>query len=129
MHGAGTANEPARALHGGHLSKNEARAGIPNAERRQDQAMTESTLPEKGSLPRSIARTSRRRDKLGRVGFTIAEAARALGTRPDALRRLVERHARAEGDETIARLTGGIVARKRNGLGRWLVIIPAELRA
>ena len=76
----------------------------------------------------SSRRAPQRRERLGRVGFTIAEAARALGTRPEALRRLVERHARAEGDETIARLTGGIVARKRNGLGRWLVIIPAELR-
>jgi len=70
----------------------------------------------------------RSRESLGRIGFTIAEAADALGMRSDALRRLVERHARAEGDETIARLTGGIVARKRNGLGRWLVVIPSELR-
>jgi hypothetical protein len=73
-------------------------------------------------------RHARRREKLGRVGFTVGEAARALGTRPDALRRLVERHARAEGDEHVARLSGGIVARKRVGLGRWLVIIPTELR-
>ena len=70
----------------------------------------------------------RSRESLGRIGFTIAEAADALGMRSDALRRLVERHARAEGDETIARLTGGIVARKRNGLGRWLVVLPSELR-
>ena len=69
-----------------------------------------------------------RRDVLGRVGFSITEAARALGVRPDALRRLVERHARAEGDESVARLNGGIVARKRVGLGRWFVTIPAELR-
>jgi hypothetical protein len=48
--------------------------------------------------------------------------------RPTALRRLIERHSRAEGDEAVARLTGGIVARKRHGMGRWLVVIPAELR-
>jgi hypothetical protein len=81
---------------------------------------------ENASTPK-IARR-RRRATLGRVGFSIAEAARALGVRADALRRLVERHARAEGDETVARLTGGIVARKRTGMGRWLVLIPAELR-
>ena len=66
---------------------------------------------------------------LGRVGFSIAEAAASLGVRSDALRRLVERHACAEGNEIVARLSGGIVARKRNGLGRWLVVIPSELRA
>jgi hypothetical protein len=70
----------------------------------------------------------RHRQGLGRVGFSIAEAARMLGQTSDALRRLVERHARREGDETIARLTGNIVARKRIGMGRWLVTIPAELR-
>jgi hypothetical protein len=70
----------------------------------------------------------RRRERLGRIGFTIAEAARALGVRPDAFRRLVERHARREGDEQVARLSAGVVARKRNGLARWVVIIPAELR-
>lgn len=53
--------------------------------------------------------------KIGRVGFSIAEAARALGVRPAAFRALVERHAQAEGDEVVARLSGGIVARKRNG--------------
>jgi hypothetical protein len=62
------------------------------------------------------------------VGYSIADAARALGMTSTALRRLIERHSRAEGEETIARLTGGIVARKRHGMGRWLVVIPAELR-
>jgi hypothetical protein len=71
---------------------------------------------------------ARRRDALGRVGFTINEAARALGMKAPALRRLVERHAEVEGDEHVARLTGGILARKRKGLGRWLVIIPSGLR-
>ena len=76
----------------------------------------------------SSHRRPRRRERLGRVGYSIVEAARALGKRPDALRRLVEHHAVAEGDETVARLTGGIVARKRKGMGRWMVTIPAELR-
>jgi hypothetical protein len=67
-------------------------------------------------------------EAIGRVGFTVTEAALSLGMRPDALRRLIERHARAEGDEAVARLTGGVVARKRRGLRRWLVVIPAELR-
>jgi hypothetical protein len=65
---------------------------------------------------------------LGRVGFSIADAASALGMSPAALRRLIERHARAEGHEAVARLNGGIVAHKRHGMGRWLVIIPADLR-
>ncbi len=65
---------------------------------------------------------------LGRVGYSIADAAGALGMSSAALRRLIERHARAEGDEAVARLNGGIVARKRVGMARWLVIIPAELR-
>jgi hypothetical protein len=69
-----------------------------------------------------------RRAGLRRVGFSVADAASALGMSPAALRRLIERHARAEGDEAVARLTGGIVARKRNGMGRWLVVIPADLR-
>lgn len=72
---------------------------------------------------------ARPRGALGRVGFSITEAARSLGTRPDALRRLVERHGRAEGEEVVARLNGGIVARKRLGFGRWMVVIPAELRS
>ncbi len=80
------------------------------------------------SPPQPVRLRPRRRDALGRVGFTLAEAARALGTRPDAFRRLVERHARVEGEETIARLTGGVTARKRHGMGRWLVTIPAALR-
>ena len=68
------------------------------------------------------------RQRLGRITYTVPEAARAMGMRPDALRRLIERHAQAEGDETVARLSAGVVARKRKGLGRWAVIIPAELR-
>jgi hypothetical protein len=78
--------------------------------------------------PLSEPRVGHPHKAIGRVGFTIAEAALSLGMRPDALRRLIERHARAEGDEAVARLTGGIVARKRKGLRRWLVVIPAELR-
>ncbi len=74
------------------------------------------------------ATNKRRRDALGRIGFTIAEAASALGTRAPALRRHVERHAEAVGDEVIAHLTGGITARKRRGHGRWLILIPPELR-
>ena len=73
-------------------------------------------------------RRLRRPEALGRIGYTVSEAARALGKRPDALRRLIEHHATAEGDEAVARLTGGIVARKRKGMGRWMVTIPAELR-
>lgn len=65
---------------------------------------------------------------LRRVTFSLAEAAIALGTRPNALRRLVERHSRLEGAEHVARLSGGIVARKRQGMGRWVLIIPADLR-
>ena len=67
-------------------------------------------------------------DPLGRIGFSIAEAARALGMRPAALRRLIERHAEAEGDEAVARLSGGIVARRRANLRRWIVVIPPSLR-
>jgi hypothetical protein len=73
-------------------------------------------------------RRRRRHSALGRVGYSIPEAARALGKRSDALRRLIERHAVAEGDEIVARLTGGIVARKRKNMGRWMVVIPAALR-
>jgi hypothetical protein len=65
---------------------------------------------------------------LPRVTFTIAEAALAMGMRPASLRRLIERHARAEGDETVARLSAGVVARKRRGFARWAVVIPSELR-
>jgi plasmid maintenance system antidote protein VapI len=71
---------------------------------------------------RALARTDR-------VAFTIDEAARALGTQPEALRRLVARHAKTEGDELVARLSGGIVVRRRQGLRRWLVVIPADLRS
>jgi hypothetical protein len=70
-----------------------------------------------------------RRASLRRLGYSLAEVARAIGQRPDALRRLVERHAEAEGDELVARLTGGMVARKRKGMGRWMVVIPPTLRA
>jgi hypothetical protein len=85
------------------------------------------TGPAKTHAPPGSSR-DRHGEPLGRIGFTIAEAAVALGVRPDALRRLVERHARAEGDEMVARLSAGIVARRRVGLRRWLVVIPAELR-
>lgn len=74
-------------------------------------------------------RHRRRRAALHRIGFSISEAARALGVRPPALRRLVERHAVDEGDERVARLTGGLVAHRRKGFGRWLVILPADLQA
>jgi hypothetical protein len=66
---------------------------------------------------------------MGRIGFSTREAARALGKREPALRRHFERHGVAEGDEIVARLPGGIVARKRKGQGRWFVVIPAELRS
>jgi hypothetical protein len=80
------------------------------------------------SKTRPELRQGVRSEGLGRLGYSIADAAQALGMRPTALRRLIERHSRAEGDEAVARLTGGIVARKRHGMGRWLVVIPAELR-
>jgi hypothetical protein len=51
-----------------------------------------------------------------------------MGTRAGALRRLVERHARLEGDELVARLTAGVVARKRRGFARWAFVIPRDLR-
>ena len=82
----------------------------------------------KNVSPAERSRRPRPRPALRRIGYTVAEAARALGKRPDALRRLIEHHATAEGDEAVARLTGGIVARKRKGMGRWMVTIPAELR-
>jgi hypothetical protein len=66
--------------------------------------------------------------RLGRVTFTVAEAARMMGTQADAFRRLVERHARVEGDELVARLSAGVVARKRRDLARWVVLIPQSLR-
>jgi hypothetical protein len=69
------------------------------------------------------------RAPIGRVAYTVTEAARALGQSPDSLRRMIERHARFEGSEHVARLSAGIVARKRTGLGRWLVLIPPALRA
>jgi hypothetical protein len=64
-----------------------------------------------------------------RVLFSVAEAARMLGRRPEALRRLIERHAQREGDEIVARLSAGVVARKRVGFAYWAVIIPKDLVA
>jgi hypothetical protein len=66
--------------------------------------------------------------RMSRVTFSVDEAARAMGMRPAALRRLIERHAASEGDEIVARLSAGVVARKRHGFARWTVVIPPDLR-
>lgn len=50
-----------------------------------------------------------------------------LGTKADALRRTIERHAVAEGEELVARLNHGVVARRRKDLGRWSVHLPPAL--
>ena len=68
------------------------------------------------------------RHPLRRIGFTVSEVAPALGQRPETLRRQIERHAVLEGDEQVSRLTGGIVARKKLGQGRWLLTVPLTLR-
>jgi hypothetical protein len=49
------------------------------------------------------------------------------GEKAETLRRLVERHADDEGDERVARLSHGIVARRRKDLGRWTLHVPREL--
>lgn len=69
------------------------------------------------------------RADLPRIGFSMAEAARMIGKRPDALRREIERVVVAEGDELVARLVAGIVARRRKNGGKWFVIVPSGLRA
>jgi hypothetical protein len=58
----------------------------------------------------------------------MSEAARMTGKNASALRREIERRAVVEGDELVARLVAGIVARKRKDGGRWFIIVPAELR-
>ncbi len=63
-----------------------------------------------------------------RIAFAVAEVAQMLGQEPAALRKTFERHAVAVGDEMVARLPGGIEARKRKGMARWLVFVPAGLR-
>jgi hypothetical protein len=64
-----------------------------------------------------------------RVGYSVREASALLGRRADALRREIERHAVLEGGQIVARLAGGIAAYRRKEGGRWLVSIPAHLRA
>ena len=49
------------------------------------------------------------------------------GEKAETLRRLVERHAVVEGDELVARLSHGIVARRRKDMGRWTLRVPREL--
>lgn len=72
-------------------------------------------------------RLAGRRPALPRVAFSVAEAAKMLGIRADALRRQIERKALVEGDEKIARLVAGIVARKMKDGGRWFIIVPPSL--
>jgi hypothetical protein len=72
-------------------------------------------------------RPPRRRPRLPRVSYTIAEAARMLGQRPGALRRTVERHAVEEDGELVARLNLGVVARRLKTMGRWAVLVPHGL--
>ena len=69
----------------------------------------------------------RKANRLVRLLYSVAEAARMLGHRPDALRRTIERHAVAEGDELVARLNHGLVARRRKDMGRWSVHVPQSL--
>ena len=80
------------------------------------------------SLPRRPSRTRSTTDGHPRIAFAVAEVAQMLGLEPAALRKTIERHAVAVGDEMVARLPGGIEARKRKGMARWLVFVPAELR-
>jgi hypothetical protein len=72
-------------------------------------------------------RLAGRRPALPRVAFSVAEAAKMLGRRPDALRRQIERQALVEGDEKVAKLIAGIVARKKKDGGRWFIIVPPML--
>lgn len=65
---------------------------------------------------------------LHRIHFTVAEGARAIGSKPEAFRRMIERLAQKEGEELVARLSAGIVARKNVGSLKWCVFIPKELR-
>lgn len=63
---------------------------------------------------------------LPRIGYSTAEVARALGRRPDALRRQCERCAeRGPNGELVARLDLDVIGRKRGG--RWVFTVPAEL--
>jgi len=80
------------------------------------------------SASRQPSRTPSAADRHPRIAFAVAEVAQMLGQEAAALRKTIERHAVAVGDEMVARLPGGIEARKRNGMARWLVFVPAELR-
>ena len=54
--------------------------------------------------------------------YSMTKAARALGVRRNALKRLIWEHSNAERDEFIARIAPSVVARKR-GSARWIVTI------
>jgi ribosomal protein S15P/S13E len=62
-----------------------------------------------------------------RIAYSVAEAAKMLGKRAEALRRHIERHAVVEGDDLVARLGLGVIASKRKGGGRWLITVPRSL--
>jgi hypothetical protein len=68
---------------------------------------------------------ARRHHLLPRVAFSIAETAKMLGKKADALRRECERKARREGDHLVAHLALGIRAHKYDG--RWFLTVPREL--
>lgn len=69
----------------------------------------------------------RRRSRQEQVLFSIAQAAKMLGQTTIGLRRTIERHAQVEGDELVARLNHGVVARRRKNLARWSVHVPSVL--
>lgn len=86
-----------------------------------------STEPVATPQSREATKSARKRTRLARVLFSVPEAAQMLGQRGDALRRTIERHAVAEGDELVARLNHGVVARRRKDMGRWSVHVPQSL--
>lgn len=69
----------------------------------------------------------RRRLQHAQLLFTIAQAAKMLGQTEAALRRTIERHMHEEGEELVARLNHGVVARRRKDLARWSVHVPPAL--
>lgn len=66
---------------------------------------------------------------LRRVTYSVAEAATMIGVKADALRRTIERHSVDEGEELVAHLNHGLVARRRKNFGRWSVHVPHALNS
>jgi hypothetical protein len=73
-------------------------------------------------------RPRRRRARLRQSVFSLADVARLLGRRPDALRRMAERIAVERNGELVAEIGMGIVLRKNKARAHWLATIPRDLR-